>query len=62
MERKEAGRQDVLYEGRDEYYMDIDRMMNEGMAGGVVHGRGDEVNIEEARDLVKEEPPYEAGK
>lgn len=61
MERNEAGRQDALYEGRDEYYMDIDRMINEGMAGGVVHSRGDEVNIEEARDLVKEEPPYDAG-
>ncbi|ARA97635.1 MULTISPECIES: hypothetical protein [Geobacillus] len=61
MERKEAGRQDALYEGRDEYYMDIDRMINEGMAGGNVYGHDDEVNIEEARDLVKEEPPYEAG-
>ncbi len=61
MERSEAERRDSLYEGRDEYYMDIDRMINEGMAGGAVYGHGDDVNIEEARDLVKEEPPYEAG-
>ncbi|NIK16289.1 hypothetical protein BDD39_002799 [Saccharococcus thermophilus] len=59
MERNEKERQDSKYEGRDEYYLDIDRMINEGMAGGYVHGRGDAVNIEEARDLVKEEPPHE---
>ncbi|MGZ0084657.1 hypothetical protein ACWNXI_03500 [Caldibacillus thermoamylovorans] len=61
MERKETGRQDALYEGRDEYEWDIDRMINEGMAGGMVYGHGERVNIEEARDLVKEEPPHEAG-
>jgi hypothetical protein len=59
MERNERTRQDAQNEGRDEYYLDIDRMINEGMAGGYVHGRGDDVNIEEARDLVKEEPPHE---
>jgi hypothetical protein len=59
IERNEQERQDAQYEGRDEYYLDIDRMINEGMAGGYVHGREDAVNIEEARDLVKEEPPHE---
>jgi hypothetical protein len=60
MERNEPTRQDSQqYEGRDEYYMDIDRMINEGMSGGYVHGHGDAVNIEEARDLVEEEPPHE---
>jgi hypothetical protein len=48
-----------VYEGRDKAYMDIDRMINEGMSGGSVHSRHDSVNIEEARDLVEEEPPYE---
>jgi hypothetical protein len=48
-----------VYEGRDRAYMDIDRMINEGMSGGSVHARHDTVNIEEARDLVEEEPPYE---
>jgi hypothetical protein len=50
---------DSLYEGRDKAYMDIDRMINEGMAGGNVHARPDSTNIEEARDLVEEQPPYE---
>ncbi|MCL6586839.1 MAG: hypothetical protein K6T72_10070 [Anoxybacillus sp.] len=51
---------DSCHEGRDKYFMDIDRMINEGMAGGYVHARNDATNIEEARDLVEEEPPYEA--
>jgi len=48
------------YEGRDQVYLDIDRMINEGMSGGSVHSRYDTTNIEEARDLVEEEPPYES--
>jgi hypothetical protein len=48
-----------VYEGKDQVYLDIDRMINEGMSGGSVHSRHDTTNIEEARDLVKEEPPYE---
>ena len=48
---------DLLYEGRDKVYLDIDRMINEGMSGGSVHSRHDSTNIEEARDLVEEEPP-----
>jgi hypothetical protein len=50
---------DSCYEGRDKYYMDIDRMINEGMAGGSVHSRHNATNIEEARDLLEEEPPHE---
>jgi hypothetical protein len=45
------------YEGREEYYMDIDRFINEGMAGGSVFERDNYTNIEEARELTKEEPP-----
>ena len=48
-----------IYEGRDTVYLDIDRMINEGMSGGSVHARHDTTNIEEARDLVEEQPPYE---
>jgi hypothetical protein len=33
-------------------------MINEGMSGGSVHMREDTTNIEEARDLVEEEPPH----
>ncbi|MCM3617013.1 hypothetical protein M3936_05370 [Sutcliffiella horikoshii] len=47
------------YEGREEYYVDIDRYINEGMAGGSVFERDRYTNIEEARDLGKEEPPIE---
>lgn len=46
-----------LYEGRDKAYVDIDRMINEGLSGGSVHSRLDYTNIEEARDLPKEQPP-----
>jgi hypothetical protein len=47
------------FEGRDQMYIDIDRMINEGMSGGAVHSRQEKANIEQARDLVKEDPPYE---
>ncbi|WP_243385862.1 hypothetical protein [Bacillus kexueae] len=52
-------RKDLEYEGRNEAYMDIDRMINEGLSGGSVHYRYEMANIEEARDLEKEEPPYD---
>lgn len=51
--------QGSVYEGRDKAYLDIDRMINEGMSGGSVHVRHDSTNIEEARDLTEEQPPYE---
>ncbi|MEH7109901.1 MULTISPECIES: hypothetical protein [Bacillaceae] len=47
------------FEGRDKAYIDIDRMINEGMSGGSVHARQETTNIEEARDLTEEQPPYE---
>ncbi|ANB56007.1 hypothetical protein GFC29_3513 [Anoxybacillus sp. B7M1] len=50
---------DSCHEGRDKYYMDIDRMINEGMAGGYVHARHEATNIEEAHELIEEEPPHE---
>ncbi len=51
--------QGSAHEGRDKAFMDVDRMINEGMSGGSVHARYDSTNIEEARDLVEEQPPYE---
>ncbi|MBN8198982.1 MULTISPECIES: hypothetical protein [Bacillaceae] len=60
MDKKRQVSEDMTYEGRDKAYMDIDRIINEGLSGGSVHGRGDDVNIEQARELHKEEPPYEA--
>ncbi|WP_202617788.1 hypothetical protein [Bacillus dakarensis] len=54
-------KEDVQYEGREERYVDIDRMINEGLSGGSVHNREGTSNIEEAPPLPKEEaPPYEA--
>ncbi|WP_191566127.1 hypothetical protein [Metabacillus idriensis] len=50
-------RKDTEYEGRDKAYLDIDRMINEGLSGGSVHMRYDSANIEEAHDLEQEEPP-----
>ncbi|MDF0726880.1 hypothetical protein PY093_09145 [Cytobacillus sp. S13-E01] len=48
---------DLLYEGKDEVLMDVDRFINEGMAGGTVHRKHGSTNIEEARDFETEEPP-----
>ncbi len=50
-------RKDLEYEGKDEAFLDVDRFINEGMAGGTVHRFHNSTNIEEARDLVQEDPP-----
>lgn len=51
---------DSHLEGRDKAFMDIDRMINEGMSGGSVHMRKETTNIEEARELYEEAPPFKA--
>ncbi|MDQ0268970.1 hypothetical protein [Cytobacillus purgationiresistens] len=51
-------KKDIENEGRNEAYLDIDRIINEGMAGGLVQVRGGKSNIEEARDLPEEDPPH----
>ncbi|MEH7012736.1 hypothetical protein V7087_18330 [Neobacillus niacini] len=56
----EEGKKDLQYEGKDKVYLDIDRMINEGMSGGSVHSRHDSTNIEEARNLTEEEPPSQS--
>lgn len=48
-------KQDLDHEGKAEAFLDIDRMINEGLSGGSVHMREDATNIEEARDLEQEE-------
>jgi hypothetical protein len=48
---------DSQYEGREKAFMDVDRMINEGLAGGLVHRAGKNQNIEEAQDLTNEAPP-----
>ncbi|WP_226670094.1 hypothetical protein [Metabacillus litoralis] len=56
--KHDAVKQDVNYEGKDKAYLDIDRMINEGLSGGSVHMRDESTNIEEARNLTKEDPPH----
>jgi hypothetical protein len=48
---------DLNHEGKDQVFLDVDRMINEGLSGGSVHMREDSTNIEEARDLDQETPP-----
>lgn len=48
---------DTEHEGRDQFYFDVDRMVNEGMSGGRVHMREDSTNIEQSTDLFPEDPP-----
>ncbi|MDM5328397.1 hypothetical protein [Neobacillus sp. CF12] len=50
-------KKDLAFEGKDKVYLDIDRIINEGLSGGSVHSRHDTTNIEEARNLTEEEPP-----
>lgn len=57
--KKNVAKQDVSYEGREQSYQDIDRIINEGLSGGSVHMREKYTNIEEARPLENEEPPHE---
>ncbi|WP_313799173.1 hypothetical protein [Cytobacillus sp.] len=56
--KKEKFIKDTEHEGKDKVFLDIDRMINEGLSGGSVHMREEQTNIEEARELNKEEPPY----
>lgn len=60
MEKKDLANfnEDLLHEGKDKVFLDVDRMINEGMSGGSVHMRQETTNIEEARDLFEEEPPH----
>ncbi|MFD1707312.1 hypothetical protein ACFSCZ_11280 [Siminovitchia sediminis] len=48
---------DSQNEGRDRYFMDVDRMINEGMAGGYVFMRDDTTNIEQTTDFIPEDDP-----
>lgn len=60
MSHKKKKSEEANFEGREEYFMDVDRMINEGMSGGIVFQREEYTNIEEARELEKESPPNES--
>ncbi|WP_180316655.1 hypothetical protein [Shouchella shacheensis] len=53
--RKEQKEQHT--EGRDDYFMDVERMIDEGLNGGTVHPH-EGGKIETARPLEKEDPPH----
>ncbi|WP_053362259.1 hypothetical protein [Bacillus sp. FJAT-27251] len=59
MQEKEAKR-DLQHEGKDKVYLDVDRIINEGLSGGSVHMREGSTNIEEARELEEEAPPNQS--
>ncbi|MGD6941581.1 hypothetical protein ACQCT6_06080 [Cytobacillus gottheilii] len=56
--KKKNMTQDLQYEGKDKVYMDVDRMINEGLSGGSVHRKDEFANIEEAVDFPEETPPH----
>ncbi len=49
-------KKDLLHEGREKAFIDIDRMINEGMAGGTVSSEGN-AQIGHSIELPEEEPP-----
>lgn len=49
--------EDTPNEGREKAWLDVDRMINEGMAGGTVQQYGKHCNIAESIDLKEESPP-----
>lgn len=61
MEQKRGKKfaEDLQNEGRDEVYVDVDRMINEGMAGGTVHRLDSSSNIGESHEFYPEDPPNE---
>lgn len=56
-QKKDQFLPDTEYEGREESFLDIDRMVNEGLAGGTVFRRKDYANIDQTVDLFPEDPP-----
>ena len=47
---------DLNNEGKEKVFLDIDRIINEGLAGGSVNSIYDKPEIDEARELEKEDP------
>ncbi|WP_173427557.1 hypothetical protein [Mesobacillus campisalis] len=57
---QKKGESDLQHEGKDKVYLDVDRIINEGLSGGSVHMREGSTNIEEARDMEEEAPPNQS--
>ncbi|TFB22107.1 hypothetical protein E3U55_07335 [Filobacillus milosensis] len=45
-------------DSRSEYDIDVDRMLNEGLAGGIVRPTYNRVSIEEAHEIRKNNEPF----
>ncbi len=48
---------DVNYEGRDSQFMDIDRMVNEGLGGGLVTIHNGLIEESTTETMMEESPP-----
>ena len=57
MDKNNRIKKDLEHEGRGKYYLDIDRMINEGMAGGTVNHKYDHPSVGYAHDIVSESEP-----
>ncbi|PYZ98870.1 hypothetical protein CR205_09955 [Alteribacter lacisalsi] len=55
-------KKDLENQGRQEAYLDVDRMTNEGLAGGKDHIAFGKRQIEESQDIHEEEAPRSSGK
>ncbi|GAA0379160.1 hypothetical protein [Bacillus horti] len=60
MKEKKKALPDETHEGRDKYYMDIDRKVNEGLGGGQV--TEDNGLIDEDNPITTETEPHTPGK
>ncbi|MGP4073915.1 hypothetical protein ACTWQB_15415 [Piscibacillus sp. B03] len=45
-------------DSRSEYDLDVDRMLNEGLAGGYVRPTYNKVQIDEAHEIRKNDEPF----
>ncbi len=57
--KKTRFKSDLQNEGKEFAYLDVDRMINEGLSGGSVHMREETANIEQTIHLPEEAPPNE---
>ncbi|WP_027724967.1 hypothetical protein [Tuberibacillus calidus] len=54
MKKEQRIKKDLEYEGRKEYELDVDRMINEGMAGGTVNPDYEHPSVGYTHDIVSE--------
>ncbi|WP_416149873.1 hypothetical protein ACM26V_02415 [Salipaludibacillus sp. HK11] len=62
MKKKDEKIVENSHEGREKYFVDVDRMINEGLGGGTVNNKENSGKIEQARNFKSEDPPHEVDK